>query len=379
MSEQTVEGEQDEVYLVEPDPTEEQDEPLDLAVGDRRLVTQPYDLSVRSLADDIERGRIQLNIEYQREYVWDDGKASRLIESLLLNVPVPVCYFAENEDGTYEVIDGLQRITTVNRFVTGQFSLRGLSVLTDANGKKFDGLVPADQRRLENRTIRCVVITSDSHPDIKFDVFERLNTGSAMLNAQELRNCIYRGTFNEQLREIARSDELEAILDTKSNRRMDHEELALRYFALRDQIADYKPPLRQFLNTYMRDRRTTGLSDDEISDFKKVCRTIEAIFGSSAFRVSDPDGKLHRAVNKALFDSIMVSTGFSDQDAMQAAADEVRALRVRLLDDEDFQTAIGRATADRTRMRARIRQFSQGLADAGVHCDALAFVSDDDH
>ena len=106
-------------------------EPLDLSAADRKLVTQPYDLSVKGLSRDIESERIRLTVEYQRKYVWDNGKASRLIESLLLNVPIPVCYFAEDESGAYEVIDGLQRLTTISRFLEDKFSLSGISVLTE--------------------------------------------------------------------------------------------------------------------------------------------------------------------------------------------------------------------------------------------------------
>lgn len=109
---------------------EEAHEPLDVSAGERKLVTQPYDFSVGQLVADVGRGRILLiDVPYQREYVWDDAKASRLIESLLLNVPIPVCYFAENQDGTWEVIDGLQRSHSIVRFVQNSLRLRGLPAM----------------------------------------------------------------------------------------------------------------------------------------------------------------------------------------------------------------------------------------------------------
>jgi hypothetical protein len=190
---------EDEIILLEEQESIERDEPLDLTGDERRLVTQPYDFSVSSLVDDIDAGRLLLRMEYQRSYVWDDAKASRLIESLLLNVPIPVCYFAENEDGTLEVVDGQQRLQSIWRFISAQASgedrltLRGTTVLDELNGLQFAQLAQRDQRRIKNRTIRCIVITEDSHPDIKFDVFERLNTGAVRLSDQELRNSIYRG------------------------------------------------------------------------------------------------------------------------------------------------------------------------------------------
>ena len=127
-------------------------------------MTQPYDYSVDQLTLHVDKGKILLiEVPYQREYVWDDAKASRLMESLLLNVPIPVCYFAENEDGTWEVIDGLRRVPhSIVRFLNGAFSLRGLSVLTELNGNKFDELPSRDRRRIESRTLRFVVITEES-------------------------------------------------------------------------------------------------------------------------------------------------------------------------------------------------------------------------
>jgi uncharacterized protein with ParB-like and HNH nuclease domain len=132
----------------------------------------------------------------------------RRIESLLLNVPIPVCYFAENADQTLEVIDGQERLRSIWRFVAGEAAadrlvLRGLPVLSELNGAEFGQLAERVQRRILNRTIRCIVITEESHEDIEFDVFERLNTGAVELSDQALRNCICRGTFNTRLREVS--------------------------------------------------------------------------------------------------------------------------------------------------------------------------------
>ncbi|MGW5785665.1 DUF262 domain-containing protein [Streptomyces sp. NPDC003757] len=359
--------EQDPLFEQEgEDLTSEQSDALNVSVAERRLVTQPYDLSLATLADDIERQQLLLSIEYQRKYVWDRSKASRLIESFLLNIPVPVCYFAENPDGTYEVIDGLQRIQTVNDFLTDKFALRGISVLKEYEGQCFSDLPPREQRRLTSRTIRCIVITDDSHPDIKFDVFERLNTGSAMLGAQELRNCIYRGEFNSFLKDLAADPQFKTILGGIKNNRMDYEELALRFFALHEELSAYRPPLRQFLNSYMRRYREQTPSDEHVEVLTDTCSAIFEIFGSDAFRVMR-DGKLG-AFNKALFDSIAIPLAFADRDVAVVKAEEVRALRETLLQNEEFQTAIGRATADRTRMHGRIRMFADGLNRLGIPC-----------
>lgn len=351
----------------EQDVTADQSEPLEVPIGERRLVTQPYDLSLTTLVDDIQRERLLLSIEYQRKYVWDRSKASRLIESFLLNIPVPVCYFAENEDGSYEVIDGLQRIQTIKDFLDGEFALRGVSVVNEFEGMFFEDLPLKEQRRLGNRTVRCIVITDDSHPDIKFDVFERLNTGSAMLAAQELRNCIYRGPLNSYLKELAEEERFSRILGGLKNNRMSYEELALRFFSLHEGLSSYRPPLRQLLNTYMRKHRKGEPGAESIHVFLETCDSVFEVFGSSAFRLSK-DGKLG-AFNKALFDSIMLPLAFADRGAVVNKSAEIRELRTELLDRESFQTAIGRATADRSRMHGRIRAFAAGLVKLGVRCD----------
>ena len=337
-------------------------EPLDLSAADRKLVTQPYDLSVKGLSRDIESDRIRLTVEYQRKYVWDNGKASRLIESLLLNVPIPVCYFAEDESGAYEVIDGLQRLTTISRFLEDEFPLSGVSVLTELEGLRFSALAAKDQRRLENRTIRCIVITEDSNPDIKFDVFERLNTGAATLTAQELRNSVYRGEFNDQLKHLASQEYFTKLLGNASNKRMEFEELILRFFALVDGIETYKPPLRQFLNSFLRRNRRGIQSEPKVALFRDCCETLALIMDELPFR----SVRSRNPVNKAIFDALMVTTAFADRAAMLERSTAVREALERLEDDEDFQTAIGRATADRRRMLYRLRFAEAALNACGV-------------
>jgi len=357
------------------DVTREQEEPLNLSSRDRRLVTQPYDLSLSTLVDDVKKERLLLKIEYQRQYVWDRAKASRLIESFLLNIPVPVCYFAENEDGAYEVIDGLQRITAICDFFNDGFPLKGIPVLSELDGKVFSELDLRDQRRLAGRTVRCIVITEDSDPDIKFDVFERLNTGSARLGSQELRNCIYRGDLNEFLKRTAAVPYFDGILSGVRNRRMDYEELILRFFALNQNIVKYRPPLRQLLNGYMRGNGNSLPSTEQIDVFADVCRTVAEVFGSSAFRMSAPNGKTSPGMNKALYDAVMISFAHADRAAIRARTLEVAEMREELLRDDDFLFSIGRATADRSRMHFRILKFAQGLESLGISCELARMLA----
>jgi hypothetical protein len=341
-------------------------EPLDLVAGERKLVTQPYDYSVDQLAYHVDKKKILLiEVEYQREYVWDDAKASRLMESLLLNVPIPVCYFAENEDGSWEVIDGLQRVHSIVRFLRNEFSLRGLSVLSELNGRRFDELPARDRRRIESRTLRFVVITDESHPDIKFDVFERLNTGAVKLTPQELRNCIYRGKLNDALHRIASDPLFRSILGSGEDARMRNEEIALRFFSLYADLPGYKEPLTQFLNEYMRQHRNEEPDPKIIETFYDVVRTIDQVYGSTAFRTLK-EGKPSRSINRALFDAVTQALAFADRKAVVRLGEKVRQAHAKLLEDEDFLRYIARATADRGRMHGRVQTYAAQLRQIGI-------------
>ena len=209
---------------------EEECPELDIPTQHRQLITHPYDFIIRSLKSQVDDGTLILADKFQRRQVWDLTKCSRLIESLLLNVPIPVCYFAELEDGSYSVIDGQQRLTAIYQFLRNQYSLRGLKILRELNRKTFNQLKPPYQRYLNSRTIRCIVIVKDSHPEIKFDVFERLNSGFVPLNAQELRNSVYRGNLNDLIMTLLEYETFQKTRNVKDiDKRMRDCELILRF------------------------------------------------------------------------------------------------------------------------------------------------------
>jgi Protein of unknown function DUF262 len=365
-----VEVESDDHDEFEGAESEEIPEPLDVSADEHKLVTQPYDYSVDQLTSHVDKGKILLiEVPYQREYVWDDAKASRLIESLLLNVPIPVCYFAENDDGTWEVIDGLQRVHSIVRFLKNDFFLRGLSVLTELNGKIRSELPTRDQRRIASRTLRFVVITEESHPDIEFDVFERLNTGAVKLLPQELRNCIYRGALNDGLHALASDRSFRAAIgrtpDGPKDPRMRDEELLLRFLSLYADLPGYKAPVTQFLNEYMRKNRGKPPDPNSVRVLLETMTTVTDVFGGSAFRTLR-DGKESRALNRALFDAVALSIAYSNRDQVIEKADGVEGAHRRLLENPQFGVFIGRATADRGRMHGRVRMYTEMLTSLGV-------------
>ena len=338
--------------------------------AERKVVTQSYDLSIQTLKERWENEDLLLP-EIQREYVWDNPRGSRLIESLLLNIPIPVLYFAETEDAKWEIFDGHQRVRSVVRFLKNEFRLSSLSVLADLNGLRFHQLPAREQRFLVTRMMRAVVISIDSHPTMKFEIFERLNTGAVILNAQELRNSLYRGPFNSMLRELVKDSTYRECIGTAAPRkRMVDEEFALRFFALSANLSDYRPPLKKFLNDYM--RGVQNASEEELhvlrSRFLQAVTSIRDVWGSGAYKITDRQGRAtERAPNRALFDAQMVA--FDLVPASVRITDLRRELIsefAKLYKSDDFLDSISLATGDRSRTFYRVRVAISALQVAGI-------------
>jgi hypothetical protein len=347
----------------------ETEENFSFPPAERKVVTQPVDLSVQTLTEQWDSKLLFLP-EIQREYVWDNGKASRLIESLILNIPIPVLYFAETADAKYEIIDGHQRVRSIGRFLGNEFSLSGLAVLPEYKGCRFHQLPDREQRFLKMRTLRAVIISIDSHPSMKFEIFERLNTGAITLNAQELRNSIYRGSFNKTLHLLAKDSDFRIVLGTKTPRkRMVDEELILRFFALRALLDKYRTPLKRFLNDYM--DGVKHATPEELASHAKIFADTVAnvlkVIGKSAFRVTDHKGiPVEAAVNRALFDAQMLACSWIATSPDAAMTKRARQELAALFADEGFLDAIRRATGDRARTFKRIRETTSALERAGI-------------
>lgn len=365
----------------EPTPDTEGEDWSGVAPPDRKLIAQPVDLAVSDLVTQIANHDLLLNPVYQRRYVWDDKKASKLVESLLINVPIPVCYLAEEADGTRSTIDGQQRLRSLFRFLNNEFSLRGLEVLAELNGRRFHELSDRQQRLIKNRTIRCIVITEESHPDIRFDVFERLNTGSVALTPQELRNSVYRGNLNELLHNLASDDTFRASLGHRADTRMAFEELVLRFLALDERLLSYRPSFKTFLNQYMRDNR--NLDEHPLvaksERFRSTIVRVHTVYGGNSFRrvyrndqsevVTSP------TVNSALYDTIMLNFAVLavEGDLLAERSSDIRSASEHLmLDDPAFIDAISLATGDRARLRRRVRLFSEKLSELGLETGLAA-------
>lgn len=349
---------------------EDYDETPEYSVTDRRLITQSYDLSVTTLLEQWDDGTLQLP-EIQRQYVWDNARASRLIESLLLNIPIPVVYFAETDDVKYLVIDGHQRIRSIARYVNNEFALSGLKILGDLRNKRFHHLSEREQRQIKTRVLRAIILSVDSDPVMKFDVFERLNTGSIALNAQEVRNSTHRGPMNERIKAMIVTPGFRLCVGTSKPRpRMVDNELVLRYLALEASWESYRPPLSKFLNSYLAQANKFPESRLQTAERNLEFATsgIITIFRTGAFRLTDSRGEvIERPINRSLAQvQLTTFSWIEDETALKRKRREVLQSLGVLHRHPVFLDAIRRATGDRRRTITRLGMYCEALTNAGI-------------
>ena len=360
----------DETHIYEADKESDAPDPEATPIRDRKVVVQPYDLAIDSIVSQVKSGVLFLRPisdrpKFQRQYVWPDKLASRLVESILLNVPIPPCYLSENDDNELDVIDGQQRIFSLFRFIENQFELRELEAFTEFNGKRFFELPSKEQRKIRTHTLRCVVITNESHPEIKYDVFERLNTSTMPLNAQELRNCVSRGSLNELLGELSFGESWLRIRGKKlPDKRLADEEMILRYLSFQIQgLGSYRTPLKNWLNDASRIGRR--LSKDEIEKLRKKW--------DNAIRVSlmwfEPKACFRRtggtAINRALFDLVMYTASSVDPMLAEQESDQFVLKYVDILENPEFEDLISRSVDHKKRTERRFEIWLEGMAEIG--------------
>lgn len=366
-------GQLDPEEIFEDQDSDEMEDPEADSVTFGRLFTQPYDLVVRSLIDQINDRTVHIREfsgrpDFQRWYVWTDKQASRLIESILLNIPIPPCFLSQDQEFQLDVIDGQQRIYSIYRFVDNQFPLEGLEVLTELNGKRFFELEPTQRRRIDTYTLRCVVVTNDSDPEIRFLVFERLNSNGTPLNAQELRNSISRGALNDLLIELAQDDKWLGILNRKyPDKRMRGEELILRFFAFHLRgLEGYATPQKKWLDDAAHSGRR--FSPQTIQSLRSTwISTIDnclAIFSpSECFRRTPVVGS--PVVNRALMDLTMFSLSKVPPHEVGAISERFHERYRQVLQYDKFAELISRGVDHKSRTMKRF-EIWRGVVDAGL-------------
>lgn len=264
-------------------------------------------IKTRFILEDNEDGvKFSLRPSYQRRPRWENDRKSKLIESLILNIPVPPCFLYEADYARYEVMDGQQRMSSIFDFYKDAFALCDLEILGDLNGKTYSQLPMEERRKLDRRTLSYIVILKESvrsaaeESILRAEVFSRLNTGAVKLERQEVRNCIFSSEFNNSLIKLAEETALPRLWYTRKNgegfnsevakgtdfyKKMQDAEFVLRFFALRH-VTEYKVGMQAFLDSYM--IAAKAFSKDDIlfleNLFKLTINLVEAVYGEFSFR-----------------------------------------------------------------------------------------------
>ncbi len=360
---------------------QESEEDIDVSISkqSQRVHSKKSDTSIFELYHWYKTNRLNLTPDFQRMQVWDNKKSSRLIESVLLEVPIPLIYLNQENNGDYSVIDGQQRLTAFFDFIDSKFKLTGLTILSDLNGKTFRDLSDELQKKIEDTTIPIITISNDSDPNVKFDIFERLNTGSVQLNAQELRNSIYRGPYNDLIKKLAVYPDFLYLLGLeKPHFRMQDVELVLRFFAFFHQTyLNYATPTKQFLNKEMEEHKI--LIENEIQEltdvFKKSVDLTKTVFGENAFHrfvagtSRDPNGHYEDKMNKGLFDIIMYGFTRYQKNEIVPYSDIIKESMISMMvNDTEFINSIsGSGTDKKEKVSLRFRKWLDILDSINVN------------
>lgn len=291
----------------------------------KRVFTDKKDFPLSVIRDMFDDGDIIPQPDWQRDFVMDVKTSSKLIESVLMNIPIPTVYLCEELDGTFSIIDGQQRMTSFVKYLKNEFSLKGLEELVELNGKKFSELDKSLQRTLKSCTLNSIILTKESQ-DLKYEIFARLNQGAIRLRPQELRNCIYRGSFNDMIESIAVSNKYLKELFLEENKRKNYQEYILRFFALRN-FNDYSSSIAKTMNQFMIVHQHD--SAEKIQEAKELFNgtidIVKQVFGNTAFCAYDREkGKILNKFSGSVYDSIIVACSMFDHHDLMLHADDIR-------------------------------------------------------
>jgi uncharacterized protein with ParB-like and HNH nuclease domain len=347
------ENEEWDVEKTEDSPEDEQEPKLVY-----ELMNYPADITLGGYVDLFDRQELTVP-DFQRMYVWDRVKASKLVESFLLGLPVPGTFlYKERTKPGYLIIDGQQRIMSVIRYIKGLFEdskFKLKNVDPRFEGKAFDELSDDDQFKLKGLPLRATIIQQINPNDDTsiYQVFERLNTGGVNLNPMEVRQCVSFGPFVSALKKMNEIKSWREIIgQPKIDKRLRDVELILRCLALSEEYKNYEKPMKGFLNQYMETRRNDDPDYSElISNFENTCNYVFEELGPKPFH-------LRGRLNYGALDSVMVCV-LSDISTQEGLGDKFAKLR----GDAEYDDAITYNTSDEAAVATRMTKAIEILAD----------------
>lgn len=372
-------------------------------IGRLRVLQEKNDIFLSHVLDFIQgtsESRVWSNLrpEYQRRLRWDNKKKSKLIESFIMNIPVPPIFLYEKTLGKFEVMDGQQRLNAISEFWAGKFQLEGLQIWAALNGRTYAQLPPLLRRGLERAKISAITLMSDTSGgednsiELRAQVFERLNTGGESLNAQELRNSLYAGPFNDMVVALSKEKiftdtwgipdhEANTLADgsvadaLKNNilfKRMTDVEIVLRFFAFQDDKR-ISGSVRSMLDATMKSNRNMKEEQIETSEkqFRDTLSLVTEVFGDDAFRFPGGNGAKGK-LSKPLYDAQIIAFFrlFNRAEEIRASAPVIKEAIMNLARTESktYDLMVGRGNTAAT-IKERIDAVQgaiKGIIDNGA-------------
>jgi hypothetical protein len=359
-------------FAVIPDDQQEDENDLEGQISFKDAVVLNADWTIETINLQIKKGNIDLQPGFQRRVAWDDTRKSRLLESIVVGMPVPNIVLAENKDhrGRFIVIDGKQRLVAISEFLNGDYKLKGLDIRQDLNDKFFGDLPTEDREYLENATLRSTLIRNWKDQKFLYAIFFRLNSGSLPLSPQELRKALIGGNLLDSIEHyLLNSQSFKSVFGDVLDKRMRDSELVLRFIAFDRGLNEYKGDFKEFLDSttkyFESDWKTRGAEAAQV--FARLDAALDLsreVFGNDAFKKWLGD-RYERVINRAIFDC--VARFFAD-DTVAAAIAGHEAVAVNafkaICQDRNFKDSIEKTTKTVHATFYRIDAWGTALASS---------------
>lgn len=353
-----------------PDDQQEDEDDLNKSISFKESVVMNADWTIETIDSQIKKGNINLQPSFQRRGAWDDTRKSRLLESIIVGMPVPNIVLAEQKEhrGRFIVIDGKQRLITINEFLSDAFRLKGLDIRPELNGLTYNELPSEDREYLDNSTLRSTVIRSWQDESFLYAIFYRLNSGSLPLSPQELRKALIGGKLLDEIElYLTGSREFHALFGGSLDKRMRDSELVLRFIAYNSNIENYRGNFKEFLDhavEHYEKNWDTSKSDVTTSllNLNLALDTTFKIFNENSFK-KWLGTKYERVINRAVFDCI--ARFFSDHEVARLALDnkpQVEDAFKSLCLSQEFRDSVEKTPKTTGATHARIDMWGSVLA-----------------
>ncbi|EPD3286936.1 DUF262 domain-containing protein [Cronobacter sakazakii] len=354
-----------------PDSQQEDEDDLNKQISFKESVVMNADWTIETIDSQIKKGNIDLQPNFQRRGAWDDTRKSRLIESIIVGMPVPNIVLAEQKAhrGRFIVIDGKQRLITINEFLSDKLKLKGLDIRPELNNLKYSELPSEDQEYLDNSTLRSTVIRSWQDEHFLYAIFYRLNSGSLPLSPQELRKALIGGKLLDEIESyLTTSKFFQSIFGDKLDKRMRDSELVLRFIAYDMNVNNYKGNFKEFLDDVVSyfEKDWGNLKPQVVnllSSLDLALDTAHKILGENAFK-KWLGNKYERVINRAIFDCI--ARFFSDPDVAKASLQQAQAVESafqKLCLDQEYRDSVEKTPKTTGATHKRIDMWGHILAN----------------